>query len=159
MSPWNAWYHCTLHTYGTWLRGDPRGWRSRRHREHVDGDYKHRPPKGEYDAQFKHSKSLMKRDAVKIDEDKIIEFVLRALVNRLTEFQIPVAVSAFDGIHAHILAQCTKHNPKIVIGIAKQYATAQLKSQGPALGFSNLNLKIGEGIWARGSHPKPIDDR
>jgi hypothetical protein len=149
MFPWNDWYHCTLHTYGTWLRGDPRGWRSRHHREHVDGDYKRPPPKGEYDAQLKHSKSLMKRDPFKIDEDKIIEFVLRALVDRLTEFEIPVAVGAFDGVHAHVLAQCVKHNPKIVIGIAKQYATVQLKSQGEALGF-RLNLKLGDGIWARG---------
>ena len=22
---WNDWYHITCNTYGTWLRGDPRG--------------------------------------------------------------------------------------------------------------------------------------
>ena len=42
MPAWNHWYHCTAHTYGTWLRGDPRGWRARHHREHVDGDYRNR---------------------------------------------------------------------------------------------------------------------
>ena len=62
MSPWNDWYHTTAHTYGTWLRGDARGWRARHHREHVDGDYRNPPPKGKYDALYQYSKSLMKRD-------------------------------------------------------------------------------------------------
>ena len=158
MPPWNNWYHCTLHTYGTWLRGDPRGWRSRNHREHVEGDYKNRPAKGTYDKQFQRSKDLMKRDPVTIDDDPVVRFVLKRLFERLQEFSIPVAIGAFDGVHAHILAQCPKRNPKIVIGIAKQYATAQLKSQGKALGFPELDLKPGEGIWATGSHPKPIGD-
>src|SRR5688500_1461640 len=98
MRPWNDWYHCTLHTYGTWLRGDLRGWRSRHHREHVDGDYKHPPPKGKYDALFEYSKSLMKRDAVRI-ERQLRDFVLDALVDKLFEKQIPVAVGSLDGIH------------------------------------------------------------
>ena len=72
----------------------------------------------------------MKRDPIKIDDQPIIRFVLERLLERLEEFNIPVAIGAFDGIHAHVLARCIKHNPKIVIGIAKQYASAQLKSQG-----------------------------
>jgi hypothetical protein len=40
-----------------------------------------------------------------------------------------------------------------MIGIAKQYATAQLKAHGLAVGF---NLKEGEGLWSKGSHPEPI---
>ena len=35
-SAWNGWYHVTGGTYGTWLRGDGRGWRDRKHRTHVD---------------------------------------------------------------------------------------------------------------------------
>src|SRR5213083_3044797 len=66
MRPWDHWYHVTVHTYGQWLRGDPRGWRARNHREHVDGDYKHPPPKGKYDQLFAQSKALLKRDPVKI---------------------------------------------------------------------------------------------
>ena len=33
--PWNDWYHCNGNTYGTWLRGDPRGFRERRHRLEI----------------------------------------------------------------------------------------------------------------------------
>src|SRR5687767_9614879 len=106
MSPWNDWYHCTAHTYGTWLRGDPRGWRARRHREHVEGDYRHPPPNGTYDALHAYSKSLMKRNPVKINRVPICAFILQCLVERLQEFHIPVPVACFDGIHAHALIQC-----------------------------------------------------
>ena len=37
--PWNDWYHVMCHTYGTWLPGDPKGFRTRHHREQVEGDY------------------------------------------------------------------------------------------------------------------------
>src|SRR5256885_771098 len=103
MQPWNDWYHCTAHTYGSWLRGDPRGWRSRHHREHVEGDYKHLPPKGIYDELLEKSKALMKRDSVKINHTVICKFVLKSMLHRLQQFKIPVAIGCFDGIHAHIL--------------------------------------------------------
>ena len=49
MQPWRHWYHCNGSTYGTWLPGDPRGWRSRNHRVHVPGDYRTPPPPGRFD--------------------------------------------------------------------------------------------------------------
>ena len=89
MPPWNFWYHAALHTYGSWLLGDQRGWRSRHHREHVDGDYTHPPPKGKYDALLEYSKSLLKRDPVRI-EFELRQFVLAALIDKLLENRIPV---------------------------------------------------------------------
>ena len=44
MKPWNFWYHVGSNTKGTWLTGDPRGFRSRHHREHVEGDYRRLSP-------------------------------------------------------------------------------------------------------------------
>jgi hypothetical protein len=149
---WNDWFHCTAHTYGTWLRGDPRGWRARHHREHVDGDYKQPPPKGKYKALYEYSKSLMKRDPVELERE-LRQFVLDAIVARLNEFQIPTAAACLDKIHLHVLMQCKEHNPRIILGIAKQYATAQLKAHGFA---EILNLQRGEGLWSRRSHPEPI---
>ena len=58
---WNRWYHVTCNTYGTWLRGDPRGWRERHHRRHVEGDYKHRPAPGTGQDELALSKALMDR--------------------------------------------------------------------------------------------------
>src|SRR5204863_874495 len=100
MFPWNDWYHCTLHTYGTWLRGDPRGWRSRHHREHVDGDYRQPPPKGKYDALLAYSKSLMTRDPVRIERD-LRQFVLDAFVEKLLLNRIETPIASLDGTHLY----------------------------------------------------------
>ena len=154
MSAWNNWYHCTAHAYGTWLQDDPKGWRSRHHREHCEGDYKHPPPPGAHDHLFELSKRLMKRDPVRIQRD-IRECVLQKMIVRLHEFHCPTSIGSLDGIHAHLLSQCNDRNPRIMIGIAKQYATAQLKAHGLAVG---LNLQLGEGLWSKGSHPEPIED-
>lgn len=67
MRPWNDWYHCVGHTYGTWLPGDPKGFRTRHHREHIIGDYKLPPPPGMYDKRHEKAKSLMKREPVYLD--------------------------------------------------------------------------------------------
>jgi len=36
----NTWNPINGNTYGTWLRGDARGWRARQNREHYEGDDK-----------------------------------------------------------------------------------------------------------------------
>ena len=43
---WHGWFHIIGNTYGTWVRGDPKGFRTLHHREHIEGDYKHPPPPG-----------------------------------------------------------------------------------------------------------------
>src|SRR3954465_7233235 len=68
-SGWNSWYHCTGSTYGAWVRGDPRGWRAKGHREHVDGDYKRPPPSGKHAALEAESKRLMKRECVVLSRE------------------------------------------------------------------------------------------
>ena len=64
MVPYQNLIHTTGHTYGMWLRGDPRGWRSRKGREHVNGDYKNPPPEGLYEAVFEQSRRLMQYPGV-----------------------------------------------------------------------------------------------
>ena len=64
-----------------------------------------------------------------------------------------MGIGSFDAIHLHGLVHCYKHNPRIELGIAKQYATAQLKAHGFAVG---LDLQKGQGIWSKSSHPEPI---
>jgi hypothetical protein len=154
MRAWDHWYHVTAHTFGTWLRGDPRGWRARKHREHIDGDYKHQPPPGKYAALYEYSKSLMTRDPVRIGRE-LRQFVLDMVIERLLSRDNDVDIGCFDGIHLHALARCVHHNPRIELGIAKQYATAQMKAHGFAVG---LDLQKGEGIWGKGSRPEPISN-
>src|SRR6185312_10578416 len=89
--PWNDWYYVTVHVYGSWLRGDPRGWRSRHHREHVEGDYKNPPPPGTYDNLYELSKALMTRDPVKIERE-LRQFVVDAIAEKLIQDGIKVVI-------------------------------------------------------------------
>src|SRR5215213_540405 len=91
IQPWNDWYHVTSHTYGSWLRGDPRGWRARHHREHVDGNYKNAPPKGKYDNLYELSKALMKREPVKIARE-LRQFIANAIADKLLQDEIEVLI-------------------------------------------------------------------
>jgi hypothetical protein len=50
-----SWIHFVETVYGAWLYGDARGFRTRHHREHVEGDYKNPPPAGMYDARRRRS--------------------------------------------------------------------------------------------------------
>ena len=54
------WYHLILSTYGSWLPGDPRGFRTRHHRFHVEGDYKDPPPPGRYEKMHKQSQHSLR---------------------------------------------------------------------------------------------------
>ena len=67
-----TWFHVTTHTYGAWLYGDPRGFRTRHHREHVEGDYKNPPPPGTYAAKYERSKRLLKQDPVRLTQHQQI---------------------------------------------------------------------------------------
>jgi REP element-mobilizing transposase RayT len=153
--PWHDWYHVTLHVYGSWLRGDPRGWRSRHHREHVEGDYKNPPPKGKYDNLYELSKALMKRDPVKIASE-LRQFIANAIAEKLHSDGIEVLIVSVDALHVHVLGRFPDHKPRYSIGYAKKHATQKLKAHGLAVG---LNLKLGEGLWAKRSHPEAITDR
>src|SRR5437763_8982102 len=58
------WFHVTAHTYGAWLYGDARGFRTRHHREHVEGDYKNPPPPGKYKEKERRSREELKQPPV-----------------------------------------------------------------------------------------------
>jgi hypothetical protein len=136
MGTWNSWYHCTTHAYGSWLRGDPRGWRSRHDREHVDGDYRNPPPDGLYEKLHERSKRLMKRTRVRFDRD-IRATVLLAVVERLQMESIPVAVASLNSSHPHVLARFDDQRCRWWIGRAKYHASMLGKKRGiaPAGGY------------------------
>jgi hypothetical protein len=69
MANTRKWFHLTTHTYGVWLYGDPRGFRTRHHREHIEGDYKNPPPPGKYADKLQRSKESLKQDPVKLNAE------------------------------------------------------------------------------------------
>ena len=106
MLPWSHWFHCMGSTYGTWLRGDPRGWRARHHREHVDGDYKNPPPAGTYDRLFAQSKRSMRRDEVLLDwQQRVV--ACREMGKTLLYHKVELIDLSVGAAHFHLLARFT----------------------------------------------------
>lgn len=147
--PWNDWYHCMGHTYGTWLPGDPRGFRTRHHREHVEGDYKNPPPKGKYDELLNRSRNLMKRDPIFLSVEQRV-LIVRLLVESLQRRNFDVATACVTDVHFHILARFPDHNPRHWIGVAKKESSHYAKES---------QLAPTGGVWAVRSKSLPTRSR
>ena len=157
MSAWEGWYHCTGSTYGTWLRGDERGWRSRHHHEHVDGDYKNPPPPGKFRSEFEESKRLMKRQRVVLTPEQQA-FACRALVRALLEREVEVGPFCVGARHWHGMLRFrhpVKHrgenrDANRLIGQAKGKSAFLMSKSGV--------IDKG-GVWAARCRVRPIKDR
>ena len=145
--PWNNWYHCNGNTYGTWLRGDPRGFRERHHRRHVEGDYKKPPPPGKHDAMLERSRNLLKRAPIHLDKEQR-RIAADAIVTKLLKDSIDVIAVSVDDHHFHLLARFPDHRPRHWIGRAKKHASELL-----------TNFQLKGRVWAQGCRSLPITDR
>lgn len=86
------------------MRGDPRGWRARHHREHVEGDYRNPPPPGEYDELHERSCRLMKRDPVFLDPTHR-RIACAAMGETLTYHGAELIDLSVGKTHFHLLAR------------------------------------------------------
>lgn len=147
MKAWNSWYHVNGNTYGTWLRGDARGWRTRWHREHVEGDYRNPPGCGTFEDVLAQSQESMKHPPVRLDVRRR-RIAGQALAEKLVQLKIELLVLSLDAVHYHALARFPDHKPRWWIGLAKKHASHVLRKYG-----------LAGAVWARKSHPLPITDR
>ncbi|MEM9416175.1 MAG: transposase [Planctomycetota bacterium] len=129
--PGKVWRHGIIGTYGAWLPGDPRGWRSRKHKRHSSGDYKQPPPPGEHAGLFDFNQRH-RPAAVTLPEP------LRATVGErfreaLEKQDHTVLALCVAGQHAHFLCELpldparTKH----CIGLAKKASSRAIKREMP----------------------------
>jgi hypothetical protein len=147
--PWNDWYHLMSHTYGTWLPGDPKGFRTRHHREHIEGDYKNPPPAGRDAGRWEQSKKLMKRDPIYLDVAQRQRAVLE-FVKSFAKQGIELKAIAIDRIHIHGLTRVVDHNPRHHMGVAKRECSHYMKVAG---------LAPVRGLWAVRCECVPIEHR
>jgi len=145
---WSHWYHITGSTYGTWLPGDPRGHRTRHHREHVDGDYKNPPPKGAGQQQYERSQTLLKRPPVKLTP-AARKLACDTMTAAFLHHNIDLSAIAIGSTHYHILARFPEDNPRKFTGIAKKRSARALSEQD--------HIPEG-GAWALRSRSHPIND-
>jgi hypothetical protein len=156
---WNNWYHLMANTYGTWLPGDPRGFRTRRHRRHVQGDYRNPPPAGRDVKLHTAARKLMPRPPVYLTSEARrvgLTNIHHALVEHSGIESLAVAVGR---AHLHVLGRFGPPDeassamadlPRHYLGIAKQWSAKALVKR---------NLARPGGVWARRGKIKPIENR
>jgi hypothetical protein len=124
------WIHFVETVYGAWLYGDARGFRTRHHREHVEGDYKNPPPAGKYEPLRRRSRDSLKQPPVVLPA-AWRPVVAEAVRERLQDLGAFVLCLAQGGQHLHLLAKLpTGFDPRIGMGLAKKHAAFEAKAQG-----------------------------
>ena len=141
------WYHLIATTYGAWLYGDSRGFRTRHHREHVEGDYKNPPPPGKYAEQERRSRESMPQESV------VLPVALRPVVGacvleRLRGLGSLVITISVSGQHLHVLAKMPFGEPRRWLGLAKRHVWFELRD------------RAWQGkLWGKRSKAIPVQDR
>jgi hypothetical protein len=142
------WVHFIGTTYGAWLYGDERGFRTRHHREHIDGDYKNPPPPSEYLDKRVQSIQSLKQPVVEISprSQSCIGMALQQKLSEKGAFVLSIAVANH---HAHVLAKLIPDSdPRSLFGLAKKHAFFEVRKNG------------WEGkLWGRRGRELPIKNR
>ena len=146
-APGKKWRHVIINTHSSWLHGDSRGFRSRRHRIHSTGDYKHPPPKGEHEGLYRYQVGKS-RPEVRLESD-LRPIIGRALLQHLLDSGHAVLVIAVTKVHAHVLIELPDNIVKVksIIGDAKRRASRAVNAQLPGT------------VWARGGTYKRVTSR
>ena len=176
--PWRHWYHLMGNTYGTWLPGDSRGFRTRHHREHVDGDYKNPPAHGRYTDVLENSRRRLKDNAVIFGTRALRNLVCRSMVEALQHHNVELVDLCVSTMHFHFLARFgaggTKNlftgtpkppeppdigelrgrdvTPRYVVGRVKSWTTRKVKASGRMPELAGT-------LWARRCMVLPVRDR
>ena len=157
-------------TYGTWLPGDPRGFRIRGHSEHVEGDYKS-PPKEDYTARHEQSKKWLKQEPVFLSPVARAAAVHSIRVTLIEVHRLELLAVSVSAMHLHLLCRFPrgqKPTPprgglppeklplrltdpvRYHVGVAKERSAKFLAAEGL--------VRPGK-VWAKRGKIKPIKDR
>ena len=139
-------YHIMWSTYGSWLPGDPRGFRTRHHRQHVEGDYKSPPPAGKYDGLHDHAKRSLNKPPVVIPRN-LRETVGLAILERFATEDVGVSAVSVGGQHVHVAVDCLPHGLKQMIGRVKKVASHRIRDRIPGK------------VWGAGCDPVAVKDQ
>jgi len=144
--PTKSWFHVVLTFYGNWLPGDPRGFRTRHHKKHIEGDYKNPPPKGLYEDLHYFSKESLKQPRMVLSPDQQI-IVGNAFLETLLTLEVSTLAIAVSRTHLHLQAEFETNQVRITCGRAKKNSWHRLCDdhwQGK--------------LWAKGGKYQPIKD-
>lgn len=145
-SPEKWWRHLIINTHCSWLHGDRRGFRSREHRIHSSGDYKHRPPVGEHAGLHEFQ---LERSGEVVEIAPLLRSVIgAAFADALLDAGHPVLVASCAGRHAHAVTELPDNIIAIraIVGEAKKVASRAVKKEMPG------------SVWSRGGEYRRIRD-
>ena len=144
--PGKRWWHATIGTHGSWLPGDPRGFRDRKHRIHSSGDHRNPPPAGEHQRLHQRSQSIS-------NQPRIVPHHLREklglnVLQRLEKQNHRVLILSVAGMHVHGLIELPAdyQTARTEIGKAKRVVSLAMRDDMPGR------------IWAGGCGLKWIND-
>ena len=141
------WYHVIIATRGTWLPGDPRGFRNSFHRIHSSGDYKNPPPVGEHQKLNEYFKKIAAHEVTIPFE--LREIVGMAMLRSLQLHDNRCLAMAVAKTHAHLLLECV--NSRIEI--------KKLASRLKQVSSRSVNGMLPGVLWARGGDYNPAEDK
>ena len=145
--PGMRWRLITINTKNSWHHGSPRGFRSRDHRVHSNGDYRNPPPKDEHAGLLRYRKE---RSEEKIRLPRSVrDCIAKTLSKVLTEAGYRVLAISVSSDHAHIVVELPDNvrQVKAIIGDAKRLASRAIKRTHPG------------SVWSAGCDYEPVDDR
>ena len=144
--PGQCWWHLCLHTLGSWLHGDPRGFRDRAHRIHSSGDYSDPPPELEHAGL--HVYMLQRSRKVELPGE-LWPRVGEAIRQKCEREELRLLIVSVESTHAHLLVEYDDDykRTKRFMGRLKQAASHAVKDVLPGT------------IWAREGKPVRLKDR
>jgi len=98
-----VWRHVIISSVNSWFPGDPRGFRSRKHRIHSSGDYRNPPPDGEHAGLLRHNKD--RGGKLVIIPKRARCDAGRSIVGKLEQLGHRVLAVSVGGVHAHLLVE------------------------------------------------------
>jgi len=112
------WFHVVISTYGSWLPGDPRGFRALHHRVHVDGDYRDPPPADSFIELRENAQRIMKFPPRKLSvAERAI--VGKSCVEKLAEIDGFLFCLAAATTHVHLLVKLRPVAVRTILGAIK----------------------------------------
>ena len=143
--PGLRWFHITFGTHGSWLPGDPRGFRSRNTKNFSSGDHRNPPPSKEHEGLLRHSKKLT--PSVVTIPKPLLPIVGNAIGHYIQQYSYRVNAVCVASRHVHLLAELPVQNTTAEVGKIKRYASFAIRDQ--------MNGRV----WATGCGVKPIHDK
>ena len=141
------WRHVMVSTRCTWLHGDRRGFRNRKHRIHSSGDYKNPPPASEHEGLREYHRA--RSGTPRLIGPHLREVVARAFLSRLLKEKFLVLAVAVSERHVHALVLLPDDRALIreIIGRCKRAACEAVKHE------------MTGALWADGGEFKQVRDR